>query len=297
MKNDITLDDPCKETPEDIEIVLDVKPNMEYILTRSDGFVCDLTLNTLCDDSFLAPFQESMSHLVLHVGTFQVKRCEQSREIIQFVGDAHERICIIEFEAQTDIDIMCDLAIKHGVKAFIVKYPPNVDVPVPVFQASFGALERMIQSPDALVIIKQKEKRAFDASVHNGGESDSTVVDGNEAVPVDAVELTDSHQLLVENSGVVNLNLHNGGKSDATVVDGNEAVLIDVVKSTESHQLLEDNSGGVNLNHQVCVSSSSYVSYLHEPDQFSLVYIKGKYETLWMWTIHASVHCYLVYTK
>lgn len=197
------FDDPSMGSFEDIDVEVDMEPNMEYVFTSlsSDRFVCNLTLNTFHRDFVLAPFKKDINHSVLQISPYQVKRCPQSKEITLVDGDVKDRICIIDFGDQNDINAICGHAIKRHAKAFIVKSPPNVNVPVPVFIVSTTDLQKMTISPDALVNIQQRINHGSEEIVRNDGVSDVKVEDGSESTPIDLVNTTESHPLLEENDG------------------------------------------------------------------------------------------------
>ena len=208
MRNDYTFDDPTMETFEDVDIDLGVEPIMEYILTSKDGFtVCDLTLITPHSAPGLAPFQPNIFHSVFQVDPFNVKRSEQSpgKEITSIGGDTHERICIIDIGNSFEVDAVCDLAIKRGAKALIVKDPPKADVSVPVFLVSTSTMEKMTLS-EVLVNIQQKTQSEPETTIQNAGRGDLKIVDGSESVPIDLVNSTASHPILGESDGGININ-------------------------------------------------------------------------------------------
>ena len=87
MKNECAFDDSTgsSETPEDV--FLDEEPNMEYVFTTSDGYVCDLTLQASNGGLNVDVFQQDLFHSVLQVGPYNVRRSAPSTDIISFEGD------------------------------------------------------------------------------------------------------------------------------------------------------------------------------------------------------------------
>ena len=192
MKNDRAFDDPSLETAEDVEIVLDMKPNMEYVFSTPDGFVCDLTLQALNNGLIFDAFKQGVLHSVLQVDLFQVKRCVQSRNIVHLEGDVNERICIIDFGVRDDIDAVCSLAIEHGAKAIIAKDVPRMHLSIPVFLVSISTMEKLTLHPDVQVNIQQKQQVSAKCEsmsvIRNVTRSVRQGLDGSESfLPVDLV--------------------------------------------------------------------------------------------------------------
>jgi hypothetical protein len=210
MKNDHDFDESGLELCEDVEIELDTEPNMEYVLRSRNGFACELRLNSVPTELLLDAFSQGVFHSVLQVDPYQVKRCEQSKKILHLKRDVNECVCIIAFAAQEDIQAVYALAIKQGVKAFISKSLPEMNVSVPVFLVPTSTLEKLSVVSDELVNIQQKPKVHAkvdgEAGTENENVSDSAGVDGSVSLPINLINTAGSYHLTEENVGDIEMN-------------------------------------------------------------------------------------------
>ena len=253
MKNDHAFDAPSLEVFEDVVIELDMEPSMDYVLTSTDGFVCDLTLHTLPNESVLDTFKQGVNHSVLQVDPNLVKRCEQSKEIIQIKRDVNDCVCIIAVATAADTETVYALAITRGAKAFIAKDPPKMNLAVPVFLVTTSTLEKISEVSDALVNIQEKPK------VHVKYDSDAVI--------------------------------HSGNVNDDIVLDGSESLPINLVNTNESHPLMEESIGDIDLNPLVCLNFIEFVlCHFVRGSTFGLHSI-GKSNTRYRWAFSTPIHC------
>lgn len=193
-----TVDDP---TLADVDNEMDLEPSVEYVLTERDGFVCDLTLNGFDYKSVLDVFEQNKFHSVFKVDHFHVERCGESdsREIVGIKGDVNKRVCIVDIALPAESETVCDLAVRGGATACIVKnLPKKLQSGVPVFLVPVCTLEKMTLDPDAQVNIQRKHKSDPEGLNDNGGMRDRKILNGSETMPINLVDATESHPLIEE---------------------------------------------------------------------------------------------------
>ena len=199
-----TVDDP---TLADVDNEIDLKPSVEYVLTERNGFVCDLTLNGIDCTSLLDIFEQNEFHSIFVVDLFHVERCGEidSREIVAIKGDVNNRICIVDIGNPAEIETICDLAVKGGATACIVKsFPKKLESTVPVFLVPVCTLQKMTLNPDTQVNIQRKQHKS-DPEEWNDSDGTRMILNGSEAMPINLVDATESHPLVGERAGYVDV--------------------------------------------------------------------------------------------
>ena len=96
---------------------------------------------------------------------------------------------------------------KRGVKAFITRILPSMDLSVPVFLVPVSTLEKMTVPSNDLVNIQPKQNASMkcESMIRNGTGGVGEVLDGSESLPVDLVDTYESHPLAGQVTGICDI--------------------------------------------------------------------------------------------